>query len=286
MIAELLDATPSPKEIGEYVHLLRIATERLLSGIDKEKMLLDSPMLALAKCDAREILEELLRDCWHEAFARNRRLEIVGDLEERVELLTDKTLLLRVLDNLLRNAEEATGPEGLVTIAYRRVGREVEFSVHNPTTMPENVCSDIFNRPVSTKGEGRGLGMRGIKILSEKYLKGTVAFSSTAEHGTTFSVRCPACSSGTGAIPSKAGRLCALQPGYRLVLPSRLTAGPLVRAESPKKTAGPREEEEPAEGNGQPVKRIIANSRHKGGCLSERQPARPSFSTTMKSPAL
>jgi signal transduction histidine kinase len=191
MIAELLDASNLSKETVEYVHLLRITTDRLLSEIDKEKMLLDGPQLVLAICDASDVLDELLRGRRHEALARNRRIEIVKDCEP-VRLLTDKTLLLRVLDNLLRNAEEATGPEELVTIGYRRVGLEVEFWVHNPTSMPESVCSEIFKRSVSTKGEGHGLGMRGIKFLSEKYLKGTVAFSSTAENGTTFSLRCPA----------------------------------------------------------------------------------------------
>jgi len=49
----------------------------------------------------------------------------------------------------------------------------------------------LFQRSFSTKGEGRGLGTYSIKLYTERYLKGTVSFSSAEGEGTVFRVRYP-----------------------------------------------------------------------------------------------
>ncbi len=58
--------------------------------------------------------------------------------------------------------------------------------------MPREVQLQIFQRSFSTKGLGRGLGTYSVRLLTERYLKGSVSFTSSAEFGTTFRVRCPA----------------------------------------------------------------------------------------------
>jgi sensor histidine kinase regulating citrate/malate metabolism len=49
----------------------------------------------------------------------------------------------------------------------------------------------VFQRSFSTKGRGRGIGTDSVRLLTEKYLEGRVAFTSTANTGTTFEVTLP-----------------------------------------------------------------------------------------------
>ena len=51
--------------------------------------------------------------------------------------------------------------------------------------------TQVFQRAFSTKGKGRGLGTYAIKLFSEKYLQGTVAFTSTEADGTLFRASYP-----------------------------------------------------------------------------------------------
>jgi len=57
--------------------------------------------------------------------------------------------------------------------------------------MPLEVQRQLFTRSFSTKGTGRGLGTYSIKLITEKYLQGTVSFVSNEEQGTVFTVRYP-----------------------------------------------------------------------------------------------
>ena len=63
------------------------------------------------------------------------------------------------------------------------------FSVHNQNAMPRNVQVQLFQRSFSTKeGNGRGLGTYSVKLLTEQYLHGEVAFTSSEDNGTTFTI--------------------------------------------------------------------------------------------------
>lgn len=73
----------------------------------------------------------------------------------------------------------------------RTEGEFVEFWVNNPNVMPRTAQLQVFQRSFSTKGSGRGLGTYSMKLISERYLKGAVAFTSCEEQGTTFLARYP-----------------------------------------------------------------------------------------------
>ncbi len=106
-------------------------------------------------------------------------------------MTSDRTLLARVLCNLIKNALEACRAGQTVTVGCARPGDAIEFWVHNPGVMPREVQLQVFQRSFSTKGAGRGLGTYSIKLLTERYLHGRVSFTSTADQGTTFKVHYP-----------------------------------------------------------------------------------------------
>jgi signal transduction histidine kinase len=124
--------------------------------------------------------------------ARDRRLELGPPLED-VALVSDRSLVLRVLVNMVRNAFEATGAGHAVRIASRAVPGGVRLSVHNDEAMTREVQARIFQRSFSTKAShGRGLGTYSMKLFGERYLGGKVSFTSTLEAGTEFAIVLPA----------------------------------------------------------------------------------------------
>jgi signal transduction histidine kinase len=124
--------------------------------------------------------------------ARERRLE-VGPPADDVDVVSDRTLLLRVLANMVRNAFEATPAGGVVSVACAREDGAVRLSVRNDDLIPPEVQARIFQRSFSTKAaRGRGLGTYSMKLFGERYLGGAVSFSSAPGAGTVFAIRLPA----------------------------------------------------------------------------------------------
>jgi len=141
--------------------------------------------------DVAGLLDEVALAYEHHSTAAGRHIQ-VAEPEGPEAAVTDPALLKRVVGNLLKNALEATPAGGIVRAAYRNSGAP-ELTVHNDAVMPEEVRLQVFQRSFSTKaGKGRGLGSWSVKLLTERYLGGSVSFVSREGEGTTFTVRLPA----------------------------------------------------------------------------------------------
>lgn len=108
-----------------------------------------------------------------------------------LNLTTDQTLLRRVLFNMVKNGVEASPVGETVQIGSRQQDNGVQFYVHNVGYMPESTQLQLFQRSFSTKGKGREIGTYSMRLFGEKYLQGSVAFSSHHQQGTTFSITLP-----------------------------------------------------------------------------------------------
>lgn len=138
----------------------------------------------------RELIGEVVGAFHTHEAARGKTIKIAPQCANPT-MTSDPALLRRVLGNMVKNALEASHPGQIVTIGCTCREPGVEFQVHNETAMPRNVQLQIFQRSFSTKGNGRGLGTYSMKLLSEHYLHGQVAFVSTPAQGTTFTARYP-----------------------------------------------------------------------------------------------
>ena len=106
-------------------------------------------------------------------------------------ITTDKLLLRRVLGNLVKNALEASVEGEEIRLGFQNNGSAI-FRVHNERAMPEEVRLQVFRRSFSTKSPiGRGIGTYSAKLITERYLGGSLSFSSSEEQGTTFAVTLP-----------------------------------------------------------------------------------------------
>jgi K+-sensing histidine kinase KdpD len=107
--------------------------------------------------------------------------------------VSDQGLVLRVLSNMVSNAIEASAVGTTVEVHYEVLAGAPTFAVRNPGTIPQDVAPRIFQRSFTTKTEpGHGLGTYGMRLMAEQYLGGRVAFTSSPEHGTAFTLTLPA----------------------------------------------------------------------------------------------
>jgi signal transduction histidine kinase len=92
-----------------------------------------------------------------------------------VSARTDRVLLRRVIVNLVKNACEAVPAGAEITVTCAAHGGRAVIAVRNPGEMPDAVRLQLFRRSFSTKAaQGRGIGTWSVKLLTERYLDGTV----------------------------------------------------------------------------------------------------------------
>jgi len=169
--------------------------ERLQREIEDQRVLLRAENGTLeaahAPVEPENILAAAVALLEGHPVARGRRLE-VSRRDSIVPIETDESLLVRVMINMIKNALEVTPEGGLVRVwAEERPGR-CELCVWNAGALDPKVALQIFKRSFSTRGgRGRGLGTFSMKLIGERYLGGTVGFTSTEENGTTFFIRLP-----------------------------------------------------------------------------------------------
>ncbi len=183
-----------PSELQDLPELLNTMTEQLIEEIKAQRDLLSAENHELVvqpeAVDAQALLRTLVESYRQHQVAQGRAVQLALPPGPAI-IVSDPTLLRRVLGNMLKNALEATPAGGTVTLGYRLEGDEIEFWVHNPTAMPRDVQLQVFQRSFSTKGRGRGLGTYSMKLLTERYLGGRITFDSSPTTGTTFRATYP-----------------------------------------------------------------------------------------------
>lgn len=123
-------------------------------------------------------------------LAKDKNISIDSDVED-FTMLTDKRILYRIIENLVKNAVEASPENGIVKIKTQAKGERALFTISNQGSISMAVAHQIFKKSFSTKGKGRGLGTYGVKLFTENYLQGKVWFDSSQEDGTNFYIELP-----------------------------------------------------------------------------------------------
>lgn len=108
--------------------------------------------------------------------------------EDPSTLVTDPSLVNRILVNMVTNALEATAAGGAVKVFIEQTGNAVTFCVWNRRHIPPKDAVRVFKRNFTTKEQplGHGLGTYSMKLFGEKILGGIVDFTTSESEGTTF----------------------------------------------------------------------------------------------------
>ncbi len=191
-LAEVLRRAPVDEKDAVAVDIEDVC-ERLIDEIKSQKELAAAENNELnverSLINTRQFLEELVR--FYQNDAPGCQLRLDPQACDTV-LVSDRTLLRRVLGNMIKNALEACPAGSAANLGCQARKGQVEFWVHNPGVIPPEARLQIFQRSFSTKGAGRGLGTYSIKLLGERYLGGKVSFTSNLAHGTRFMISLPA----------------------------------------------------------------------------------------------
>lgn len=191
--SELLARVP-PGEVPEIGRLLARMVRELAEEIRSQRDLALAEALDLKvqwePVSSHAVLTAVTESCGQLEAAEDRTIVLDANAAD-VTFPSDKSLLARVLANLLKNALEASDPGHTVTLGCRAHAETVDFWVHNDGFMPRDVQLQVFQRSFSTRGANRGLGTYSIRLLTERYLRGRASFTSTPEAGTMFTVSYP-----------------------------------------------------------------------------------------------
>jgi signal transduction histidine kinase len=197
--ASLLESAP-PSEVNLIRESIYHLSNRLIDEIQSQRELSAAEANELEPhfepLNPRGVLRQVLEIYRKHDTAEGKTLQLDAGSQSVSGFESDPVLLRRVLGNLVKNALEATREGETITVGCRPTGPQaapegVEFWVRNPAFMPRAVQLQIFQRSFTTKGSGRGLGTYSIKLLSERYLGGSVSFTSDEGEGTKFVVKLP-----------------------------------------------------------------------------------------------
>ncbi len=114
--------------------------------------------------------------------------------EVEITTIMDRTQLVRIITNLVKNAIQAIPEEQLeksIIVAVKQVDKNVNITVKdNGIGIEDEFTEHIFEPKFTTKNSGMGLGLGIIKNIIENY-KGTIIFETEFGKGTTFIVSLP-----------------------------------------------------------------------------------------------
>jgi len=181
--AEKNDLTASLKSAADQL-LNEIIAQRELRSAENGQLHVKSQILSV-----NEILSAVYNIYKNHELAKNKLLSAV-ELEENIKFVSDGSLLIRSLGNLVKNALEATAVNETVKIFSTSDSESISFHVQNDIVIPKNVQLQLFQRSFSTKQtSGRGIGLYSVKLIIDQYLKGKVGFVSNESEKTIFTIR-------------------------------------------------------------------------------------------------
>jgi len=114
--------------------------------------------------------------------------------EKEIFMLMDRTQLIRIITNLVKNATQAISNENsnpivLISVSEENSTVKIEVKDNGIGISDENKMY-VFEPKFTTKNSGMGLGLGIIKKIIENY-NGTITFESEENSGTTFTVILP-----------------------------------------------------------------------------------------------
>jgi two-component system, NtrC family, nitrogen regulation sensor histidine kinase NtrY len=180
-----------PERIQRFKEAMLEQIETLSSIASEFSYFAKLPEISLQPLNVSKALKSVV-----EFYANNEEgVKLIwnpGELSNAM-ILADGDQLLRVFNNLLRNAIQAIpeGRQGEVQVFLFKVANHAVIEVRdNGMGIPEHNRERIFTPNFTTKGSGMGLGLAMAKTIVEN-MQGEIQFQTETGTGTSFFVRLP-----------------------------------------------------------------------------------------------
>ena len=181
----------------DFIELLgksKSSANRLLNLIntilDTRKMQAGHFDLERSPCNIMAMVEEALQTVMRQIENSQQHVEL-DLMAEAALVLIDRTIIERVLENLLSNAAKFTPPGGHICIASRLVDPnwlEVSVSDSGPGVAPEqrSMIFELYGQVSGTQPrQGTGIGLTFCKLAIEAH-GGSISVRDAPERGSTF----------------------------------------------------------------------------------------------------
>lgn len=182
----------------EYLDHIRQYTKRMLSMLESSLALMRIEQ-GTFELDPHDVdIAALVHGAWTGLTsltkAKQLQLKFSGDgsVDNRGTFLIpgDEMLLATMLENLLKNAAEASPEDSTVEVSLERAA-EVAVRVHNHGAVPEIIRANFFDKfATSGKRHGTGLGTYSAQLVARAH-KGRIGMETSEESGTTVTVYLP-----------------------------------------------------------------------------------------------
>lgn len=180
--------------ISEISSSISQSVEQLIEEIASQHDLIQAENNELSmnpvEITSKALLTQVLET--YNSFATMRNCSLVlSPQTQNTVFRSDPRIVSRVIGNMIKNALKSCAEGQQVIVDSQSSDDTVSFSVHNPAYIKREIQLQLSQRSFSTKGAGRGLSTYSMKLLTERYLKGHITFTSSKNGGTTFTVTLP-----------------------------------------------------------------------------------------------
>ncbi len=186
---QLLKDFPDEIDMQQYLEKIDYFANNIFDEVEFHRMLIaaekNALKLSIKQYESMQFLEEMNEAYINQPIAASKKI-LIDKKSDSVSFKTDKTVLRRIIRNMINNALEATKKSGTIIIGSNKVDeKKIKFWVRNEGEILREAQLQIFQRSFSTKGKNRGLGTYSMKLLSS-FLDGDIEFTTSVEGGTEF----------------------------------------------------------------------------------------------------
>ncbi|MBD2327253.1 GAF domain-containing sensor histidine kinase [Alkalinema sp. FACHB-956] len=172
---------------------LALGESQRLENLLSEILLYAKPQtLKLVQLDLVALLRGMLPTLREMPEAEDRSIDLIAEVPNLFQV-ADIDKLKQVLINIIRNACEATEPNGTVTcwLKVDPIAHTQQIQVHNPgPPIPPEVLAKLTQPFFSTKSGGTGLGLAISKRILDAH-GATLTITSNTEQGTWVTIQFP-----------------------------------------------------------------------------------------------
>ena len=188
-LLQLMIRKRDPEQTKGYVDLVLREIDRVTLLLNEFLLLGKPALIAQEPLDLVIFMEELLPLLEGEASGTN--IQVLFNAEKVAPLRADAGQITQVILNLVRNAVQSLGENGIVTISLREVNAKIEVRIQdNGAGFAPGVIDQLFTPFFTTKERGIGLGLAVVKAIIHNH-DGEIEASNVPQGGALFTIALP-----------------------------------------------------------------------------------------------